>query len=150
MESKSAVTKAPLTLSIGDVDLTLAGFVDATAFFRSTNLGSGIGTSFGALPFSNAAAGRLTETRFSAQNSRFSLLATSQVGNSNVKGYLESDFLGIQPGNAFVTSNRADAECSPCPPLGQKADRKKREDQSSKNPVKDDQDAQREADEPAG
>jgi hypothetical protein len=105
VESKSAVTKAPLTLSIGDVDLTLAGFVDATAFFRSTNLGSGIGTSFGSLPFSNAAAGRLTETRFSAQNSRFSLMATSQVGNSNVKGYLESDFLGIQPGNAFVTSN---------------------------------------------
>jgi len=105
VESKSAVTKAPLTLSIGDVDLTLAGFVDATAFFRSTNLGSGIGSSFGSLPFSNSTAGRLTETRLSAQNSRFSLLASSQVANSNVKGYLESDFLGFQPGNAFVTSN---------------------------------------------
>jgi hypothetical protein len=105
VESKSAVPRAPLTLTIGDAEFTLGGFVDATAFFRSANLGSGIGTSFGSLPFSNTAAGHLTETRFSAQNSRFSILATSQVGHNNVKGYMETDFLGFQPGNAFVTSN---------------------------------------------
>jgi uncharacterized coiled-coil protein SlyX len=105
IESKSAITKAPLTLSIGDVDLTLAGFVDATGFFRSTNLGSGIGSSFGGLPFSNTSTGLLTETRFTAQNSRVSLMATSVVHNTAVKGYLESDFLGTQPTNAFVTSN---------------------------------------------
>ncbi len=97
--------KSPLTLRIGDADFTIGGFVDATAFFRTTNLGSGIGTSFGAIPFSNSTAGHLTETRFSAQNSRFSLMATSKVGANDVKGYMETDFLGFQPNNAFVTSN---------------------------------------------
>src|SRR5439155_22122539 len=105
VESKSAVVKAPLTLSIGGADFTLGGFADATVFFRSTNLGSGIGSSFGAAPFNNTTAGRLTETRFTAQNSRVSLLGASQVGENNVRGYVEADFLGIQPGNGFVTSN---------------------------------------------
>ncbi len=97
--------KSPLTLRIGDADFTVGGFVDATAFFRSTNLGSGIGTSFGSIPFSNTPQGQLSETRFSAQNSRLSLMATSKVGENNVKGYVESDFLGFQPTNGFVTSN---------------------------------------------
>ncbi len=79
--------------------------MDATAFFRTTNHGSGIGTSFGTIPFSNTPQGQLTETRFSAQNSRVTLMATSLVHDSAVKGYLEADFLGTQPTNAFVTSN---------------------------------------------
>ncbi|HEV8130564.1 MAG TPA: hypothetical protein VGQ81_04895 [Acidobacteriota bacterium] len=99
------VKKSPLTLRIGEADFTIGGFVDATAFFRSTNVGSGIGTSFGAIPFSNSPLGRLSETRLTAQNSRVSLLATSKVGKTDVKGYIESDFLGVQPANGFVTSN---------------------------------------------
>ena len=105
VESKSAVAKSPLTLTIGDADFTLSGFVDATAFYRTTDLGSGIGSSFGSLPFSNTPQGRLSETRFTAQNSRVSLMATSLVHDSAIKGYLEADFLGTQPANAFVTSN---------------------------------------------
>lgn len=105
VESKSAVAKAPLTLTIGDADFTIGGFVDATAFFRTTNLGSGIGSSFGSVPFSNTPAGQLSELRFSAQNSRVSLMLTSLVHDWSVKGYLESDFLGTQPTNAFVISN---------------------------------------------
>jgi hypothetical protein len=72
---------------------------------RSTSVGSGIGTSFAGIPFSNTAKGQLNETRFSAQNSRISLAVTSKVGENNVKGYVEADFLGIQPTNAFVSSN---------------------------------------------
>jgi hypothetical protein len=85
--------------------LKVGGFLDATAFFRTTNLGSGIGTSFGGLPYSNSVAGRLTETRFSAQNSRISLMFQTPVGSANVKAYVESDFLGFQPTNANQTSN---------------------------------------------
>jgi hypothetical protein len=97
--------KSPLTLRVGDADLTVGGFMDFTAFFRSTNLGSGIGSSFGSIPFSNTTAGRLTESRFSAQNSRVSLKADSNVGANKVTGYVEADFLGFQPTNGFVTSN---------------------------------------------
>jgi len=105
VESKSAVAQSPLTLTIGDADFTIGGFLDATAFYRSTDLGSGIGSSFGSVPFSNSVGGQLSETRFSAQNSRVTLMATSMVHDSAVKGYIEADFLGTQPTNAFVTSN---------------------------------------------
>ncbi len=97
--------KSPLTLRIGDADFMVGGFVDATAFFRSSNLGSGIGTSFGSIPLGNTPQGRLSEMRFTAQNSRLNLMATSKVGANNVKGYVETDFLGVQPANGFVTSN---------------------------------------------
>ncbi len=96
---------APLSIQIGDASLTLGGFADLTAMYRSTNVGSGIGTQFGAIPYSNTTAGRLSESRFSAQNSRLKFKMTSRVGKTNVTGYLESDFLGVQPGSANVTSN---------------------------------------------
>ncbi|MGH9449082.1 MAG: hypothetical protein ACRD11_00925 [Terriglobia bacterium] len=96
---------AVIPLKVGHSTLTPFGFVDATAFFRSRNLGIGIGAAFGSLPFSNTVPGRLSETRFSAQNSRFGLQYDSQFGANKVRGYMETDFLGAQPANAFVTSN---------------------------------------------
>jgi uncharacterized coiled-coil protein SlyX len=106
--SKSAAPEgnSPLEFHLGDALLKVGGFLDATAFFRTTNVGSGIGTSFGSIPFSNTVAGRLTETRFTAQNSRLSLMFQTPVGqNTTVKAYVESDFLGFQPSNAYETSN---------------------------------------------
>ena len=97
--------EAPISISIGNATLTPLGFLDATAFFRSTNLGSGIGSSFGAAPFSGTPQGALSETRFSVQNSRLGLMFDSTVGSNAVRGYVEADFLGFQPVNAFVTSN---------------------------------------------
>ncbi len=96
---------SPLSIRIGSAEFTPGGWVDFTSIFRTTNVGSGIGTSFGSIPFSNATAGRLTETRFSPQNSRFNLKITAKPGNFNVTGFLETDFVGLQPGNVFVTSN---------------------------------------------
>ncbi|MGH9404645.1 MAG: hypothetical protein ACRD3D_02280, partial [Terriglobia bacterium] len=102
----SAGSELPaISLNIGHATLTPFGFVDATAFFRTRNLGSGIGAAFGSLPFSNSDQGRLSEVRFSAQNSRFGLQYDSEFDRNRVRGYMETDFLGVQPGNAFVTSN---------------------------------------------
>jgi Porin subfamily len=96
---------SPLSFRIGGADFTPGGFMDLTSIFRSTNVGSGIGTSFGGLPFSNAAAGQLTESRFSAQNSRLTLRVNAKTGKETVTGYVEADFLGALPNNGFVTSN---------------------------------------------
>ena len=96
---------SPLSVRIGSAEFTPGGWVDFTSIFRTTNVGSGIGTSFGSVPFSNTTAGQLTETRFSPQNSRFNLKITAKSGNFNVIGFLETDFVGLQPGNVFVTSN---------------------------------------------
>ncbi len=107
-EPNPAIPNSPIPaepLKIGNATLTPVGFVDATAFFRSRNLGSGIGASFGSLPFSNTVPGHMAETRMTIQNSRFGLQYDSQFNDNKVRGYMETDFLGAQPTNAFVTSN---------------------------------------------
>jgi hypothetical protein len=96
---------SPLTLHIGDTDFLVGGFMDATVVWRSTNHGSGIGTSFGTIPFSNTPQGNLGETRFSTQNSRISLMTTSKVNTASLRGYVEADFLGNAPNGINVTSN---------------------------------------------
>jgi hypothetical protein len=96
---------SPLTIRLGDADFLIGGFLDAAAITRSTNVGSGIATTYAAIPFENTAQGQLHETRLTSQTSRISLLATTKVGAATVKGYLESDFLGAGPPNAFVTTN---------------------------------------------
>ncbi len=101
----AAESSAPLFWRLGTARATPGGFLDFTAIFRSTNVGSGIGTSFGSIPFNNSAAGRLTETRFTAQNSRLSLKVETPAGHQELTGYVEADFLGVDPPNAFVTSN---------------------------------------------
>lgn len=105
-QKPAAETKpSPLFFAIGDAKFTPLGFMDFTEYFRSTDVGSGIGTSFGAAPFKNTPAGNLSENRFSAQNSRIGLRVDSTVHGAAVLGYLESDFLGFAPTNIAVTSH---------------------------------------------
>ena len=96
---------APLSFSIGSTHITPVGFMDFTAVFRSKNVGSGLGTSFGTVPFANSVNGNLSEYRLSAQNSRLGARLDSQVRGFNLLGYLETDFLGFTPGNSAVTTN---------------------------------------------
>ncbi len=98
--------ESPLAIHYKGVTLTPGGFMDLTSIFRTTNVGSGIGTSFGSIPFNNTfPQAALTESRFSAQNSRLSLKANGKFGETDVTAYVESDFLGFQPPNANQTSN---------------------------------------------
>jgi len=67
-------------------------------YIAGTNVGSGIATVFGAIPFNNALpqAG-LSETRFSSQYSRLSLKVDTHLTEStSLTGYVETDFLGFQ------------------------------------------------------
>ena len=97
---------SPLYFEIGKAKFTPGGFVDFTSITRSTNLGSGIATSFGSLPYSNTTQGRLSEFHFSAQYSRLSLKVDAPVTDStSLTGYVETDFLGYQPANAYITAN---------------------------------------------
>jgi hypothetical protein len=97
--------ESPLSFRIGGAEFTPGGFMDFTAIFRSVNTGNPGGTNFFAIPFSNTIGGHLTETRFTAQNSRISLKATDKFGKNDVTGYVEMDFLGNDAANVFVTSN---------------------------------------------
>ncbi len=98
-------TTSPLSFRIGIADFTPFGFMDFTGVYRNENTGGSIGSSFGSVPFENSSTGQLSETKFSAQNSRVGLRIDSVVNDTKVLGYLETDFLGNAAANLFVTSN---------------------------------------------
>jgi hypothetical protein len=97
---------SPLAFHIGGADFVPSGFMDFASTWRSTNIGSGVATSFAAVPFKNTAAGRMSEFRSSAGNSRIALTITENpTKNVAITGYLEGDFTGNQPASLYVTSN---------------------------------------------
>ncbi len=97
---------SPLSLKIGESYITPIGFMDMTAVFRSADAGSGIGTNFGSFPFNNSFPNaRLTETRFSLQNSRLGARFDTTVHGAKVTGYWESDFLGNPGSNNLSTTS---------------------------------------------
>jgi len=96
---------APLSIRFGNGSLTPGGWVDFTSIYRSTDVGSGLGTSFGSIPYNNTITGGLSETRFTAQGSRISLRADEVFGATKVFGYAEADFNGYLPSNAYVNTN---------------------------------------------
>src|SRR5215468_4182136 len=101
--------ESPLSFRIGGAEFTPGGFLDLTVFWRSTNAGSGYGTNFFSIPFANTIPGQITETRTTAENSRFSLKVTDSFKGNNVLGYIETDFHGNDPANLNVSSNSSTA-----------------------------------------
>jgi hypothetical protein len=96
---------SPLQLKIGSAYITPVGFLDFTGVFRSHDEGSGIGTNFAGIKYGNTFNTHLTELRESMQNSRVGFRVDVMVKGAHVMGYMESDFLGNNPGNVAVSSN---------------------------------------------
>jgi hypothetical protein len=90
----TAVTASPLQLRIGETSIIPIGFLDVTAVFRDKDAGSGIGSNFGSIPYNNAASSKLSEFRFSPQNSRLGFRMDTNVHGAHVIAYNEFDFLG--------------------------------------------------------
>jgi hypothetical protein len=106
-QQSSSMFEAPLSLRIGNAFVTPGGFVDFSFIARSTNLGSGLATNFGEIPFNNTPAGHLTDMLLSAQSTRPTLRLDSMYKDIKLLGYFENDFLGNQPTNILVTANGA-------------------------------------------
>ena len=97
---------SPLQLHIGDAYVTPVGFMDFTSVWRSIDGGSGIGTNFAGIPYGTSSyQGNLSEFRLSMQNSRVGFRVDADVKGAHLIGYMESDFLGNNPGNVAVSSN---------------------------------------------
>jgi hypothetical protein len=105
--SEQKEPKSPLFFRIGSAEFSPGGFLDFAAYYRTTNDGGGIATAFGSIPFNNQLPqGRLSETHLSAQYSRLSLKVDAPLPMSTkLTAYVESDFLGFQPANAYITAN---------------------------------------------
>jgi len=84
------------------VTLTVGGFAAAEGVYRSKNEEADIGSSFAKIPFANNVAGRTSELRGTARQSRLSLLAEGDINPStHAAFYSEIDFLaGPQTGNS--------------------------------------------------
>jgi len=104
-QTAAASEEEAYSIRFGKASLTPGGWVDFTSYFRSTNVGSGLGTSFASIPFNNTVQGGLSELRFTAQNSRITLRADENFGATRVFGYAEADFNGYLPSNAYVSTN---------------------------------------------
>ena len=89
------VKKSSDKLAYKGVNITLGGFLAAETIYRSHAEGADIASSYSAIPYKNSTTGRTSEMRFSARQSRISLLAQGDVSpDTHVAGYIEADFLG--------------------------------------------------------
>jgi hypothetical protein len=80
--------------SLGGVTVTLGGFVGLDGIYRSRNETRGPSSSFNNVPFRNSPDGNLSELRFSAQETRISLLVEGNVDAADaLAAYGEADFI---------------------------------------------------------
>jgi hypothetical protein len=97
----------PLQIKLGKVSIMPVGFMDATAVWRDKDAGTSIGTNFASVPYGNTAAGKLTEFRFSPQNSRLGFRLDADFKGAHIIGYNEFDFLGTSGSNNLGVTNGA-------------------------------------------
>jgi len=77
------------------ITITPGGFIAAESLYRSHQEGADIGSSFSGLPLPNVTTAHSSESRFTARQSRLSLLAKGDVSSTlHLTGYYEMDFLG--------------------------------------------------------
>jgi hypothetical protein len=94
-----------LFFRIGNATFTPSGWIDFTGYLRTADVGSGLGTNFQSIPFSNTPQGGLSETRLTAQSSRLAIRVDESVGETKAYGYAEADFNGFLAGNGNVSTN---------------------------------------------
>jgi hypothetical protein len=98
---------APAFIRLGSTCLVPIGFLDATTLWRDKNAGSSIGTNFGSVPYNNTVNGKLSEFRFSPQNSRIGFRFDGDWKGVHFIGYNEFDFLGTSGSTALTVTNGA-------------------------------------------
>lgn len=89
------------------VTITPGGWLDLTGLYRSRELFSDTGSVFNAIPYRQSRTFHTPETRFSARQSRFSLLAEGEAdAHTHIAGYGEIDFEGAaQTANSNATNS---------------------------------------------
>jgi hypothetical protein len=97
----------PAYLRLGNVCIVPIGFMDLTPLWRDKNAGSSMGSNFGSIPYNNTVNGKLSEFRFSPQNSRIGFRIDGDWMGTHFIGYNEFDFNGTSASNGIVVSNGA-------------------------------------------
>lgn len=88
------------------ITLTFGGWVDLTGIYRTRNLASDTGSVYNFIPYPQARNYHIPEARFSARQSRLSLLAEGNAdADTHLSGYGEIDFEGAAQTASSVTTN---------------------------------------------
>jgi len=89
-------------VQFGGVNVKLGGFIEAAGIYRTRNEVADVGSDYNTgIPFNSSSLAHENETRFSARQSRLSILATGDVSrDTHLAAYYEMDFLA-----AGATSN---------------------------------------------
>ena len=102
-ETKSP--KEPTSFHFKGLSLTPGGFLEGTMLVRTRNENADIANNYSAIPLNGSSNANLTEFRGTARNSEFSLLVQGTAGSTKLKGYVETDFLGVAPTANYVESD---------------------------------------------
>jgi hypothetical protein len=100
-------TTVPAYLRLGGVCIVPVGFMDLTSVWRDKNAGSSMGSNFGSVPYNNTVNGKLSEFRFTPQNSRIGFRVDGDWKGAHFIGYNEFDFNGTSGSNGIGVSNGA-------------------------------------------
>ena len=106
-QAVAAPMSSPLQLQIGDATIMPVGFMDLTAIWKDKNAGGSLGTNFGSVPYNNVNQAKLSEFRFSPQNSRLGFRVDGNWKGAHFMGYNEFDFVGTSAGNNLSVTNGA-------------------------------------------
>ena len=106
-EAPPDTNAVPPYLRVGSTCVMPVGFMDLTSVFRDKNAGSSLGSNFGSVPYNNATAGKLSEFRFTPQNSRLGFRADGDWKGTHFIAYNEFDFLGTSASNGIGVTNGA-------------------------------------------
>lgn len=91
----SSPALADTTLTSGSMTVSLGGFLASEGVYRSRSESADIGSSYSGVPFANQSTAHLSETRFTARQSRLTLMATGDVdSDTHITFWNEMDFLG--------------------------------------------------------
>jgi hypothetical protein len=102
-ETKAAAE--PTAFRFKGLTLTPGGFLNSTALVRARNENADLATSYSAIPLDGSSNANLSELRGTARTSQLSLLIQGSAGNTRLRGYLETDFLGAAPTANYVQSS---------------------------------------------
>jgi hypothetical protein len=97
--------EGPTSFRYKGLSLTPGGFLESTFLVRTRNENADMANSYSAIPLNGASNARLSEFRGTSRNSELSLLVQGAAGNTKVRGYVETDFLGAAPTANYVQSS---------------------------------------------
>jgi hypothetical protein len=97
---------APGKVCYKGVTLIFGGWIDLTGIYRTRNLASDTGSVYNFIPFQQSKNFNTPESRFSARQTRFSVLAEGDAVDTRIAGYGEIDFEGAaQTANSVATNS---------------------------------------------